>query len=70
MFLDADEEFVTPPGWRMPELDRRGLPGKGRSSAAISYDRISLVSDADGLALRGVLHEVIECQPAARAAIA
>jgi tetratricopeptide (TPR) repeat protein len=62
MFLDADEEFVTPPGWRMPQLNGDAYRVRVDHPPAISYDRISLVPTRQPWRYEGVLHEVIECR--------
>jgi glycosyltransferase involved in cell wall biosynthesis len=59
MFLDADEEFVMPPGWRMPELAGGGYRVRV-DHPPISYDRVSLVPTRERWRYVGVLHEVIE----------
>ncbi len=62
MFLDADEEFVTPPGWRMPPLTEAGYRVRVDHPPQISYDRVSLVSTRLPWRYCGVLHEAIECR--------
>ena len=60
MFLDADEEFVTPPGWCMPELAGDAFRVRVDHPPSTSYDRVSLVPSSARWRYAGVLHEVIE----------
>jgi glycosyltransferase involved in cell wall biosynthesis len=61
MFLDADEEFVTPAGWRMPQLTGDAYRVQVVEPTDITYDRISLVPTRQPWRYVGVMHEVIEC---------
>jgi len=60
IFIDADNEFIAPEGWRMPELtaDLYTVVLRDGESA---YHRASLAANRLDWRYEGVLHEYLDC---------
>ncbi len=59
-FIDADEEFSAPAGWRMPELTADLYTVVMRYGESV-YHRASLAATRLAWRYEGVLHEYLEC---------
>lgn len=60
MFIDADNEFVAPEGWRMPDLTADVYTVVLRDGESL-YHRASLAANRLPWRYEGVLHEHLDC---------
>jgi len=61
LFIDADEEFVVPAGFRLPTLTADAYQLRHRVGADNSYYRTQLVRSSLPYRYAGVMHEVLVC---------